>query len=62
MALVQKAFSEFRQKWDPTLPVSWVVGEHTLPIDFMQVARSNAERVQLKYSFPDSALNDVEII
>jgi len=62
MALVQKAFSEFRQKWDPTLPVSWVVGEHTLPVDFMQVARSNAERVQLKYSFPDAAWNDVEII
>lgn len=62
MALVEKAYSEFRQKWDPTLPLTWSVGEYTAAVDFMQVARSNAQRVPLKYAFPDTVLNELEII
>jgi GT2 family glycosyltransferase len=62
MALVEKAYAEFRQKWDPTLPSTWSVGEHTVTVDFVHVARSNAQRVALKYPFPDSVLNDIELI
>ena len=62
MALVEKAYSEFREKWDPALPLTWAGGEYMAPVDFMQLARSNTQRVQLKYPFPDSVLNDLEII
>jgi hypothetical protein len=62
MALVEQAYSEFRQKWDPALPPRWAAGEHLAAFDFMRFAESNAQRVPLKYAFPDSVLNDIEII
>ena len=62
MALVEQAYAEFREKWDPALPPKWAAGEHLARFDFMQFAESNAHRVPLKYPFPDSALNDIEII
>lgn len=59
MALVEDAYREFRQKWNVTSPELWGSGA---PLNFPQIAESNADRVPLKYTFPASVLDDIEVL
>jgi GT2 family glycosyltransferase len=57
MALVEKAYQTFREKWDRTLP-----GTHAelKSRDFLALARRNADRVMLKQELPPAVLDDLE--
>ncbi len=59
MALVESAYRKFRQKWNVESPENWGAGA---PLDFPQIARSNASQVALKYPFPASVLDDIEVL
>jgi hypothetical protein len=58
-ALVEKGYQEFRQKWNVAAPEVWVGGQNEFR--FHDHARSQAGRVPLKYDFPASVLDDLEI-
>jgi len=57
MALVEVAYQEFRAKWNIASPAT---SAEMYSIDFMAKARANAERVPLKYDFPQSVMDDCE--
>jgi GT2 family glycosyltransferase len=59
MALVETGYSEFRQKWNIESPQVWGSGA---PLDFRQIARSNASRVPLHCPFPDALLQDIDVL
>jgi GT2 family glycosyltransferase len=46
MALVEAAYQQFRAKWNIATPEHYAVGAR---LDYRDIARSNAERVALKY-------------
>ena len=58
--LVETAYQEFRKKWDLATPASWSVNVSE-ELRFFEHARAHADRVALKYDFPASVLNDLEI-
>ena len=58
-ALVETAYQEFRKKWNVATPEVWV-GAHS-ELQFFDHARAQAASVALKYEFPASALDDLEI-
>jgi GT2 family glycosyltransferase len=58
--LVETAYQEFRKKWDFATPASWSVNVSE-ELRFFEHARAHADRVALKYDFPASVLNDLEI-
>jgi GT2 family glycosyltransferase len=62
MTLVENAYSEFRSKWRLEWPPVWGTGEHCGSLDFFNLARSNAERVQMNCPFPENILENLEII
>ena len=57
MALVEKAYQAFREKWDRTLPGSYA---DLMSRDFLSLARRNADRVALKYELPAAILDELE--
>jgi GT2 family glycosyltransferase len=58
--LVETAYQEFRRKWDFAKPETWSVNvSEKLP--FFEQARAQSGRVPVKYDFPLSALDDLEI-
>jgi len=57
MALVEAAYQEFRAKWNIASPAT---SAEMYSIDFMSKARASAERVPLKYDFPQSVMDDCE--
>jgi len=60
-ALVEVAYQEFRKKWNIAAPESWMDGSGTEEaIRFFPHARSQKDKVALKYEFPPSARNDLE--
>ena len=59
-ALVENAYQEFRKKWDLATPEIWSVTVAE-PLRFMEHARARAGGVAVKYDFPASALDDLEI-
>ena len=60
-ALVEAAFQEFRKKWNIAAPERWMDGSGTEDtIRFFPHARSQRDKVALKYEFPPSARDDLE--
>jgi GT2 family glycosyltransferase len=57
MSLVEAAYREFRAKWHLGGPDHWDVHQSTAFIDH---ALANADRVALKYDFPESVKDDLE--
>ncbi|HEY4265942.1 MAG TPA: glycosyltransferase [Micropepsaceae bacterium] len=57
--LVEKGYQEFRKKWNVTTPENWVGAQNEFR--FLDRARSQDGRVPLKYDFPASVLDDLEI-
>lgn len=62
LALVEDAYGEFRSKWHVEQPARWEGGIHSGALDFNKVARDHAEHVPLRYDFPLTAMNDLEIL
>jgi hypothetical protein len=60
-ALVETAYQEFRKKWHIRTPEIWAGGGSTEAMYFFEHARKNASRINLKYEFPRSVLDDLEI-
>jgi GT2 family glycosyltransferase len=58
MSLVDAAYKEFRAKWHLGGPDHWEVHQST---DFIDRALANADRVALKYDFPTSVTDDLEL-
>lgn len=61
MALVEAAYQEFRKKWNIKTPQVWAGGGSPEAMYFFEQARKNASGVNLKYEFPLSVLDDLEI-
>ena len=60
-ALVEAAYQQFRKKWDIAGPERWMDGSGTEDaIRFFPHARSQKDKVALKYEFPASARDDLE--
>jgi len=60
-ALVEIAYQEFRKKWNIAAPERWMDGSGTEEaIRFFSHARSQRDKVALKYEFPPSARDDLE--
>jgi GT2 family glycosyltransferase len=60
-ALVDVAYTEFRKKWNIATPERWMDGSGTEDaIRFFPHARSQKDKVALKYEFPPSARDDLE--
>lgn len=57
MALVEKAYRAFREKWDRTLPGTYAELKSR---DFLALARRNQDRVVLKQELPATVLDDLE--
>ena len=62
LALVEDAYREFRDKWHIDQPARWEGGIHAGGLDFSKLARDHAEHVPLRYDFPASAMNDLDIL
>lgn len=62
LALVEDAYREFRSKWQIEQPARWDGGIHAGSLDFNKLAREHAEHVPLRYDFPVTAMNDLEIL
>jgi hypothetical protein len=58
-ALVEKGYQEFRKKWNVATPEAWVDGQHEF--HFRDHARSQAGLIPLKYDFPASVLDNLEV-
>ena len=58
MALVETAYQEFRRKWSMELPPTY---PRTGPLLYFDMARANAEKVQLKYNPPPTFMDEFEI-
>jgi len=57
--LVEAAYEVFRQKWDASLPP---IFDPAMVREFFPLAVKNAGRVDLKYSFPAAALENIELV
>jgi GT2 family glycosyltransferase len=57
MELVDKAYQEFRSKWNIHNPASFTT---VRSLRYFEIARANADRVALKYPLPQSVSDDLE--
>jgi GT2 family glycosyltransferase len=62
LALVEDAYREFRSKWHIEQPALWEGGIHAASLDFNKLAREHAEHVPLRYEFPITVMDDLEIL
>ena len=61
MAMVETAYQEFRKKWHLATPEIWGGGGSVEALHFFDRVRPRAKRMPLKYDFPPSAMDDLEI-
>jgi GT2 family glycosyltransferase len=61
MAMVETAYQEFRKKWDLATPEVWGGGGSVEALHFFDRVRPNARDAPLKYDFPSSVMDDLEI-
>ncbi len=60
-ALVEEAYRVFRKKWNVETPERWMDGGGTEEtVQFFPHARTQRDKVALKYEFPSSARDDLE--
>jgi hypothetical protein len=59
MALVEAGYQQFRKKWQVENPKSW--GAPIIPKSLVDSARRNASGVQIRYEFPQSVNQELEI-
>jgi GT2 family glycosyltransferase len=57
MATVDAAYQQFREKWSMDLPPKY---SPNFKLHYFELARANAQRVQLKYELPSQVLSDLE--
>ena len=61
MAMVEPAYQEFRKKWKLATPEVWAGGASVEAAHFFDRVRPNAKDVPLKYDFPSSVMDDLEL-
>lgn len=61
MAMVETGYQEFRKKWKLAAPEVWAGGASIEAVHFFDRVRPNAQDVPLKYDFPSSVMDDLEI-
>ena len=61
MAMVETGYQEFRKKWKLAKPEVWAGGGSVEAVHFFNRVRPNAAGVPLKYDFPSSVMDDLEI-
>jgi len=61
MAMVETGYQEFRKKWKLAKPEVWAGGGSVEAVHFFDRVRPNAAGVPLKYDFPSSVMDDLEI-
>jgi hypothetical protein len=61
MAMVETAYQEFRRKWNLARPEVWGGGGSVEALHFFERVRPQAAGVPLKYDFPSSVMDDLEI-
>jgi GT2 family glycosyltransferase len=61
LAMVETGYQEFRRKWKLAVPEVWAGGGRVEALHFFDRVRPNAKGVPLKYDFPSSMMNDLEV-
>jgi GT2 family glycosyltransferase len=61
MGMVETGYQEFRKKWKLATPEVWAGGGSVEAVHFFDRVRPNAKDVPLKYEFPTSMMDDLEV-
>jgi GT2 family glycosyltransferase len=61
MALVEAGYGEFLRKWQVEAPEMWSAGTAVDPVPFLTQVWANKPGLDLRYDFPLSVLDDLEI-